>query len=263
MSPEGTHVPDTIKIETADRIATITLQRPEARNALDLTTLRMLIDTIAWAEADDAVDVMILTGSDGIFCAGLDLKSLSTGEVSVGDETRAGYPWPARTKPLIAAVNGPAITGGLEIVLYCDLAVAAESARFADTHTRVGILPWWRMSVLLPRTISASNATYMSLTGNFIGAEQALAWGLVSQVVPDADLGARARQIATDITGNDQPGVRAMLGLYRDGAGLAEPDAIALEQERAIGWQAEGFDAAEIGRRFEAIKARGRAQRRS
>ncbi len=254
---------DPIAVDVNDRIATITIQRPEARNALDLTTLRELIDAIAGAEANDDIDVMVLTGSDGMFCAGLDLKSLSSGEVSVSEETKARYPWPERTKPLVAAVNGPAITGGLEIVLYCDLAIAGSSARFADTHTRVGILPWWRMSALLPRAIGSARATYMSLTGNFVGAGQAAAWGLVSEVVADDLLLDRAHQVAADIAGNDQPGVRAMLGLYRDGAGLTEPEAIALEQQRAIGWQAEGFDAAAIAARFEAIKQRGRAQKGS
>jgi enoyl-CoA hydratase len=251
---------DAIRYEVADRIATITIDRPEARNALDLAALTALVEALHRTEADDAVDVSILTATGSIFSAGLDLKALSSGEIDLGAHTRAGNPWPQRTKPMIAAVNGAAVTGALELVLNCDLAVASSEASFADTHARVGILPFWGLSVLLPRAVGPRNAALMTMTGNFVTAEQALAWGLVSEVVEPDDLGDRARRLALDIAGNDQPGVRAMLRLYRDGSGLPAAEAADLEAARAIEWQGEGFDAGEIARRFDAIKARGRAQ---
>ncbi len=249
-----------IKYEVADRIAIITIDRAEARNSLNLEALTALVSAIGKADVDAAVDVSILTATGSVFSAGLDLKSLSAGEIDVLEHTVRGNPWTDRTKPMIAAVNGPAITGGLELVLNCDLAIATPQAKFADTHTRVGILPFWGMSVLLPRAVGPRNAALMSLTGNFISAGDALQWGLVSEIVADKDLINRARQLAADIANNDQPGVRAMLRLYRDGAGLPVSEAAALEIERSTEWHGEGFDAAGIGRRFETIKARGRAQ---
>lgn len=252
---------DSISYEVSDRIATITIDRPEARNALDLGAVRDLVAAVYRMDTDDDVDVGILCARGATFCAGLDLKALSSGEIDLATNTRDGNPWTARVKPLLAAVNGPAITGGLELVLNCDVAVASSEASFADTHTRVGILPFWGLSVLLPRAVGARNAALMTLTGNFVDAAQALTWGLVAEVVEPGDLAARTRELALDIAGNDQPGVRAMLALYRDAAGLPVTEAQALEVERALAWQGEGFDAAEIGRRFEAIKARGRTQR--
>jgi len=254
-------VSDTIRYEVSDRIATITIDREQARNSLDLASLDALKAASARAEADNDVDVVILTAVGSVFSAGLDLKSLSSGEIDVLAHTRLGNPWTGRTKPMIAAVNGPAITGGLELVLNCDIAVASTEAAFADTHTRVGILPFWGMSVLLPRSVGRRNATWMTLTGDFIDADIALRFGLVVEVVAPDELQSAARAIATVIANNDQPGVRAMLGLYRDGAGLPNDTAQELEIERATEWHGDGFDAAAIAGRFEAIKQRGRAQR--
>lgn len=251
---------DFINYSVNDHVATITIDRPKARNSLDLDALNGLIAAVRAADSDEDIGAIILTGTGEVFSAGLDLTSLSTGEIDVFEHTSRGNPWLERCKPMIAAVNGPAITGGLELVLNCDFAIASLGARFADTHTRVGILPFWGMSTLLPRAIGPRNASLMSLTGNFISAEEAYDWGLVSEVVAPDELLARTQKLAADIVGNDQPGVRAMLKLYRDGAGLPNADAAGLEIERAMDWHGDGFDAAGIAKRFEAIKARGRAQ---
>lgn len=250
-----------IHYEATERIATVTIDRPDARNSMDLATLDALKAAMARADTDEDVDVVILTAGGSVFSAGLDLKSLSSGEIDIATHTRLGNPWREHLKPRIAAVNGPAITGGLELVLNCDIAVASTDAAFADTHTRVGILPFWGMSVLLPRAVGRRNAAVMSLTGNFVDAETAQAWGLVADVTEPETLLPRARALAADIVGNDQPGVRAMLALYCDGAGLADSDAQELELTRAEQWHGEGFEATAIAARFEAIKARGRVQR--
>jgi enoyl-CoA hydratase len=255
---------DTIRVEIdspVDRAALVTINRPDARNSLDASTLAALIAALTDLEADDGVDVVVLTGEGTTFCAGLDLTSLSTGEIDIAEHTDKGNPWPSRDKPLIAAVNGAAITGGLELVLNADIVVASDNAKFADTHTRVGILPWWGMTVRLPRAVGPRNAAYMSLTGNFISAQQALDWGLVSLVVSADELISTAGGIASDIIDNDQPGVRAMLGLYHDRDEVVEEVAWQMEWTRATQWQSEGFDSAEIARRFEAIKQRGRSQK--
>ena len=157
------------------------------------------------AETDDAVDVVILTGADPAFCAGLDLKELGSGATSgsggsagseIVDLTKAARPLPPMTKPLIGAVNGVAVTGGLELALACDFLVASEHARFADTHSRVGIQPGWGLTVALPAAVGVRRAKEMSATGNFVDAATALSWGLVNHVVAHDELMAAARRLA-------------------------------------------------------------------
>src|SRR5664279_3170857 len=150
---------DILTIETSDRIRTLTLNRPQSRNALSLALRKALFAALADAEADDAVDVVILTGADPVFCAGLDLKEL-------GDTTELpdiSPKWPPMTKPVIGAINGAAVTGGLELALYCDILIASEQARFADTHARVGLLPTWGLSVRLPQKVGAVSYTHLTL----------------------------------------------------------------------------------------------------
>ena len=156
-------MPDPVlSIDVSDRVAVVTLNRPDARNALSRELLAALPEGIAACDADDDVDVIILTGADPAFCAGIDLESLASGRVAEAPSTPSTpstRPSPAagsrqepfaRTRtPLIAAVNGAAVTGGLEVVLACDFVVASERARFADTHARVGIMPGWGLTVRL------------------------------------------------------------------------------------------------------------------
>ncbi|HEX7355008.1 MAG TPA: enoyl-CoA hydratase, partial [Mycobacteriales bacterium] len=164
-------------------VATVTLNRPEARNALSSELIAALRSTMRELENDADVDVVILTGADPAFCAGLDLKQLgSSGDnVSVGGRADSGpswAPWPQLSKPVIGAVNGFAVTGGLELALACDILIASERARFADTHARVGILPGWGLSVLLPLMVGRGLARRMSLTGDYLSADDALRAGL-------------------------------------------------------------------------------------
>ena len=213
---------DVVLYEVADRIATITMNRPAARNALSSEVLKLLPKLMKKADADDAVDVIILTGTDPAFCAGLDLKELGdtagnlSGTGADGSKNASGVrgPFPDVTKPLIGAVNGVAITGGFELALNCDFLIASENAKFGDTHSRVGVMPGWGLTVLLPQAIGVRRAREMSFTGNFMLADEALAFGLVNHVVPHADLMAFTRQIATDIIGNEQDGVRQIRSTY-------------------------------------------------
>jgi enoyl-CoA hydratase len=248
---------DVLLIETSDRIQTLTLNRPAARNALSAELRSRFYEALRVAEADDDVDVVIVTGADPVFCAGLDLKELGD-TVELPDISPK---WPPMTKPVIGAINGAAVTGGLEIALYCDILIASEQARFADTHARVGILPTWGLSVRLPQKVGVGTARRMSMTGDYLSAADALRTGLVTQVVPHADLLDTARQIATSIVGNNQKAVRALLASYhrideqQTGAGLW------LEAASAREWM-KSTSGDDIAASRGAVIERGRAQNR-
>jgi enoyl-CoA hydratase len=248
---------DVLLIETSDRIRTLTLNRPAARNALSAELRTTFYGALRDAEGDDDVDVVIVTGADPVFCAGLDLKELGD-TVELPDISPK---WPAMTKPVIGAINGAAVTGGLEIALYCDILIASEQARFADTHARVGILPTWGLSVRLPQKVGVGTARRMSMTGDYLSAADALRVGLVTQVVPHADLLDTARQIATSIVGNNQKAVRALLASYhridesQTGAGLW------LEASAAREWM-KSTSGDDIAASRGAVMERGRSQNR-
>lgn len=257
---------DVVLYEASERIATVTLHRPEARNALSSAVLRLLPELLRRAEDDPDVDVIILTGSDPAFCAGLDLKELGAGDRLLGGTGADGSPnasgvrgpFPGVTKPLIGAVNGVAVTGGFELALNCDFLVASERAAFADTHARVGVMPGWGLTVLLPQAIGVRRAREMSLTGNFMGAHEALATGLVNHVVPHDELIPFTRRLALDIIGNDQPGVRQMKATYAEIT--ADSDGWAVEATNASRWRREQFSPEKVAQRRAAIQARGRSQ---
>jgi len=255
--------------DISDRIGTVTMHRPDARNALNSELRSALPSALTAMDEDDGVDVIILTGTDPAFCAGLDLKELGAGgnrgldgtaPPQPVEEVVVTKPWPDLTKPVIGAVNGVAITGGFELALNCDFLIASERARFADTHSRVGVMPGWGLTVLLPQAIGVRRAREMSFTGNFMGAEEALQFGLVNHVVPHDELLAFTRAIAADIIGNDQPGVRRMKETYAATTGTTVDDGWVVERRMSREWQARGFDPAEVERRRTAIMERGRKQ---
>jgi enoyl-CoA hydratase len=253
--------------EVSDRIATITINRPEARNALTSEMLARIPQRMLDAEADGDVDVIILTGTDPAFTAGLDLKELGTDGSSLAggsgaDSSRDSYgargPFPALTKPLIGAINGVAVTGGLEYALNCDFLVASEQAKFGDTHSRVGVMPGWGLTVLLPQAIGIRRAREMSFTGNFMLADEALAFGLVNHVVPHADLLPFTRRLAADIIGNDQPGVRQIRDTYAQIA--SDDDHWEIEARDSRAWRRSNFSPDAVAARRSSIQARGRGQ---
>lgn len=259
---------DVVILEISQRIATITLNRPEARNALSSEVLRALPQLMIDADGRPDVDVIILTGADPAFCAGLDLKELGSSGSNLGAATGSAAsaiagshgPFPPMTKPVIGAINGVAITGGLEIALNCDLLIASERARFGDTHTRVGVMPGWGMTVLLPQAIGIRRAREMSFTGNFITADEAFHWGLVNHVVEHDELLPYTRRLALDMAGNDQAGVRQIRATYSAVVGTTVAEGWVVESRDSAGWQRRGFDPAEIERRRKAILERGRRQ---
>jgi enoyl-CoA hydratase len=163
------------------------------------------------------------------------------------------------TKPVIGAINGAAVTGGLEIALYCDILIASEQARFADTHARVGLLPTWGLSVRLPQKVGVGVARRMSLTGDYLSAADALRAGLVTEVVPHDELLPTARRVAASIVGNNQNAVRALLASYHRIDADQTDSGLWIEAESARHWMstATGDD---IAANRAAVLQRGRAQ---
>ncbi|HEY3004151.1 MAG TPA: enoyl-CoA hydratase [Kribbellaceae bacterium] len=219
--------------QTADRVAILTLNRPQLRNALNAELCRQLRAAAEAADRDEAIDAIILTGADPAFCAGLDLR-----EYELLGRAPDGVPETILAvgelaTPVIGAINGAATTGGLELALGCDFLVASERALFADTHARVGLLPGGGMSVRLPQAVGLRRAKEMSYTGNFLGAEDALRCGLVNHVVPHEHLLDAALGIAAAIVSNQSSGVHAMKALYERGTRMSFGDAFDRELELA------------------------------
>lgn len=250
-----TDTANVLLVDTADRVRTLTFNRPESRNALSSALRNRFFAALRAAEADDGVDVVIVTGADPVFCAGLDLKELG----NTTELPDISPKWPPMSKPVIGAINGAAVTGGLELALYCDVLIASDRARFADTHARVGLLPTWGLSVRLPQKVGVGMARRMSLTGDYLSAEDALRAGLVTQVVPHAELLPIARAVAASIVGNNQKAVRALLASYHhiDEAGTGA--ALWMEAEAAKAWMrsATGDD---IAASRAGVMERGRSQ---
>jgi enoyl-CoA hydratase len=256
---------DVVLLEVADGTATVTLNRPQARNALSREVLRTLPRIVSECDERDDVRVVIITGADPAFSAGLDLKELGSddrrGRGMADPPPDPGGPLPRITKPIIGAINGAAITGGFELALNCDFLVASDRARFADTHTRVGIQPGWGLTALLQEAVGIRRARELSTTGNFLNADTALTWGLVNHVVPHEELLPFCRQLAADIASNDPAGVSRILATYREGSMVTGAEAWSIEAAVAREWMASGHgSAAEVAQRREGVMARGRGQ---
>jgi enoyl-CoA hydratase len=245
--------------ETAGPVSIVTLNRPEARNAIDGELSLEVARVLRNADGDDEVGAVVLTGADPAFCAGLDLKALS--KTGLDAKTMEGDSWYAALramhKPVIGAVNGPAVTGGLEMALACDFLVASERARFADTHARVGAMPGGGMSVALAQAVGLRKAKELAFSGNYLDAATALACGLVNHVVPHEDLLPFAVGLAQQIATNDVALVWAMKALYDRNAATTVAEGLRNEHEAFV---AHTVAPEEIARRRAGIQARGRLQ---
>jgi enoyl-CoA hydratase len=255
---------DIVLVEVADSVALVTLNRPARRNALNAALYRRIPEVLSELDRDATVAVTILTGADPAFCAGVDLKefgdmSRKPAEPAGGRTSWRGF-LPALVNPVIGAINGPCITGGLELALACDFLVASERARFADTHAMVGVMPGDGLTVRLPEAVGVRRAKEMSLTGNLIDAPTARAWGLVNHVVAHADLLPFCRDLAAAVAANDQAGVRRMLATYNEAGTSRDAAAWDLEDRVSRDWEGAGYDPAEIARRRTGIIERGRRQ---
>lgn len=250
-----------VRIELVDRVAIITLDRPQALNALSRALRVALTQAIAELSADTATAVIVFTGAGRAFCAGLDLKELATD--GLGRATSAGED-PVRAvlaspKPVIAAVNGVAVTGGFELALACDVLIASTRARFADTHARVGILPGWGLSQRLSQLIGPYRAKELSLSGNFIDASTALAWGLVNRVTAPQALMEAALTLAQDMAQIPAGTLAEYKRIIDDGYALSLGESLALETERS-GAHNRTVTSGDVAARRAEVQTRGRLQ---
>jgi len=249
-----------------DGVAVVTLNRPEAMNALSKALRAALQQAIVELDADRDVRVIVLTGAgERAFTAGLDLKELSTDPLGMG-AANATDPAenPARavlacSKPIIGAINGVAITGGFEVALACDVLLCSTNARFADTHARVGITPGWGLSQKLSRCIGPYRAKELSLTGNFLDAQTAYDWGLVNRVLEPAELMPAALKLAAQMADIDADMLVIYKAMIDDGYALPLDEGLALEHERSVVHNREVTPDMVAARR-EKVQARGRTQ---
>ncbi len=230
--PETSNAPHCL-VELEGRTLVVTMNRPEARNALSGDMMAIMSEAWDRANSDPEVLVVILTGAGGSFCAGADLKSMSSSAPS--DRFESGEFDPSHikallkgfrlTKPLIAAVEGPAIAGGTEILQATDIRVAGESARFGVSEPKWGLYPLGGSAVRLPRQLPYTVAADLLLTGRHIKAPEAKEIGLIGHVVPDGEALAKAHELADLIAANGPLAVQAVLKTIRDSEGMHENDA--------------------------------------
>jgi enoyl-CoA hydratase len=234
--------------------AVLTLNRPDKLNALSIelrSELAAALDELG--RATPAIRVLILTGAGRAFCAGLDLSEWDEGDAN---SARAFELDPVAALqrfggPVIGAINGPAVTGGFEIAMACDILIASTEARFADTHVKVGLLPGWGLSVRLPRRIGLHRAKELALTGRFLSSAEAEAWGLVNRVVSPGELLSQARTMAEHMLAGVPQTLLAYKRLLDAGFEYAAEEALA--RERATAMQANAaVDRSAIAARWSA-----------
>jgi enoyl-CoA hydratase len=249
-----------IEVSVEAGVALVTLNRPDANNALNRELSEAIIETFSALAGNDAVRAIVLTGAGRCFCAGVDLKALEgdsallSSGLGLGPESPIVVALEQCPQPIIGAV-----TGGFELALACDYLFASEHARFADTHARVGLLPGWGLSQKLSRIIGINRAREMSLTGNFIDANRAEAWGLVNRVCEADALVSEALASAAQIADSDPDAVVALKSLMNDGSKEALGTSLQMEGERANAF-AKSVDYSQMSARLAALRQRAGKQ---
>ncbi|BBY07620.1 enoyl-CoA hydratase [Mycobacterium noviomagense] len=249
-----------VLVEDDGAVRLLAMNRPEARNALNVGLIEALDAALCEADAEPLIRAVVLTGVDPAFCAGVDLKEAQREGMSYFERYQTHN---CITKvaematPVIGAINGPVFTGGLEMALGCDFLIASERAVFADTHVRVGILPGGGMTARLPQLVGAAMARRLSMTGEVINAARAERIGLVTEVVPHDLLRARAVELAAQVAEVPGPTMAALKEIYATGSAAVTGPALAAEQAIAGTQQT---NTAELAARYAEISERNRRQ---
>ncbi len=251
---------ETILVERSDEgFATLVLNRPDKLNTLSIRMRQEIATAIDALEADPVIRVLILTGAGRAFTAGLDLDEWAAPGVvaAAAYEHDAVAALQRFSGPVIGAINGLAITGGVEIALACDVLIASSDARFADSHVQVGLLPGWGGSARMVRRIGLHRAKELALTGRFLGAEEAAAWGFVNHVVAPDQLRPRAEAMARQMLAGVPEALIAYRRLLDDEAGMTLSDAVKLERAASLANNTP-VSRAEIDARLEKLRHRKR-----
>lgn len=237
---------DAVETSAVDEVLVITLNRPAARNAIDSAMSLGVLDALAALDGDDSLRVGVLTGAGGTFCAGMDLKAFATDGLPtrIDDVFRKGC-----TKPLIAAIEGVAVGGGLEMALIADLLVASTDARFGSTEVKFGLFPGGGALLRLPRNLPQSLVAELAFTGRLLSAREALEYGLVVRVCEPGRTLDTALELAAAIARNAPLGVQAVKQLLRLAPGRTEEEAW-VEQRRLVDAVFHSEDAQEGARAF-------------
>jgi len=254
---------DKVLLDKRDGYAIVTLNRPDEMNALSRELRTDFVAAFDACTADEAIRVVILTGNGRAFCAGFDLKELSSTSEQDASEEADNIIARAMERfdgPIIGAINGHAITGGFEMALACDVLISSEHARFADTHARVGMLPGWGLSQKLPRLIGLSRAKEICFTGAPVFARQAYEWGLVNHVLDADALLPRAIEMAENMCACVPHVLKQYKSLIDHGFNMPLDEALEWEKAQAIE-SAKQASAALISTRREAVLARGRSEK--
>jgi enoyl-CoA hydratase len=248
-------VTETVSVRADERVTIVTIDRPEKRNAVDFATARALYDAFKTFDSDPGADVAILTGAGGAFCAGADLVALAAGETRpVERHGDFGPMGPTRLrlgKPVIAAVEGPAVAGGMELALWCDIRIAARSSVFGFFNRRFGVPLIDLGTIRLPRIVGQGRALELILTGRPVGAEEALRIGLVNDSTEDGEALARALSLARTLVSFPQTAMRNDRLSAIEQWDLGAERAIANEIARGLATLASG-EAGEGSARFAA-----------
>jgi enoyl-CoA hydratase len=251
---------DLIAVERDANIAVVTLNRPEKLNALSRALMKALVSAFRELKSDREIAAVILTGAGKAFCAGVDLEELANNDnkaFSLGKEYKIQTAILDFDRPIIGAINGIAATGGFELALWCDMLIASQRARFADTHARVGVIPGWGLSQRLSRIIGINRARELSFTGNFLSAEQAESWGLVNRVVAPEELLPTCKLLAQDMASCNRETLICYKRVINEGAGMDLNTALEYERS-AMDLYVAGPSGNSIAQRIDDVMARGR-----
>lgn len=258
--PDGGDFPGPVRVERNGPVFTVILDRPHARNAVDGPTARALSDAFREFDADPEAAVAVLWGAGGTFCAGADLKAMGSAQSNRVAEDGDGPMGPTRmrlSKPVIAAVSGYAVAGGLELALWCDLRVAEQDSTFGVFCRRWGVPLIDGGTVRLPRIVGEGRAMDLILTGRAVGASEALQIGLVNRIVPPGESRSAAEDLAAELATLPQTCLRSDRLSALEAVGMDEPAAIRNELRHGLSALTDADGALAGARRFAAGAGRG------
>lgn len=254
----------TLLLERRQDIVRISLNRPEKLNALNVQLQTELSDALSAIAADDSVRALIVSGEGRAFCAGLDLHEFPASLTLLQNQSQNQSHDQSQNRPksqsifqqvdalsvpVIAAINGLAVTGGFELALSCDLLIASTNARFADTHGRIGVMPGAGLSQKLSRIIGLPRAMALSLTGEFLAAAQAYSWGLVSHLVEPQALMPLAWRLAGQMGAGEPTVIREMKRVIKEGAATTLSGGMEMERDAHEQWARQADMAAVVSRK--------------